>query len=822
MISRFDDRKIQLSSPDNLRFEQIRDAFGIPGIRASHFLESLPFCGQDVSAGTENELQTAVLGKRENVDLAITIESSNYYANIVKRALTGDSPRNVITELEKYLEQQNQERLWENSWVRFPVDALSEYALKIMNSDLLSNRSNPLSEKRSDSEKFFCVSCGSSFIRTPVSYLLKLALADAIGSQPEQHSLFFDTGEKLLDHFLNDNTSPETFSFHVVRHSSQTSIGTLLAREAHRRNLLTQLLILYANRKFRLDDQGQKAIVYFSPHPPVRQKELNECISDSFYRELFMSPCLSGWDEGEAKCNYMSLCHETMSRSQMNAVAKMRDAGIITRNLVVLPTVSNISLANNGVHISIGSQKLTTIYDEIEKKFGNSSEKLLGDLVIKVIEHFLPLFVGTYSAAPYRIDYSDFHPERILGFLPHQLDFTHLRMLWRRWKKKASISIFGSPITPFGIKSLDHALSAIFRTKGDFVHDYRLIDYLVCLMSTDRSPALDGKTGNEQRLKKDLESLGVFDSRMSLYLLYRLREISRHGYSGFEGRHYSLFEDLETDMADAANLQILLTALAFRYIFEGRVNHNKIPDDPFIESERRQIFFCVAVGIPTFYVSENSSNVFLAELVKKTDDLRYSRRYRGYIRVLTSQYLKALFDTVIEEGSGLIEMMGLKNSIDDLKLRLESPQHHSAQGKLTKGILSELNSTDALKISAREFNLAAEKYYRNTLREKCLRSGLDLMEQELSQLDSQIESCDAKIKFALKTLINGHSPVGFLSSVKNRLITEEIDVDHLRKVINLVLLLEANDNSKTQNQMRSDSRNENVNESIHSQRYGTA
>ena len=822
MKSRSNDRNSPLSGPGDFRFEQIRAAFGIPGIRSSHFLESLPFCGQDVTAGTENELQTAVLGKRENVDLAITIDSSNYYANIAKRTLTGDSPRNVITELEKYLEHQNQENLWENSWVRFPVDALSKYALEILNLDLLSNRSNPLSKKRSDSEKFFCVSCGSAFIRTPVSYLLKLALADAIGSQPEQHNLFLETGEKLLNHFLNDNTSPETFSFHVVRHSSQTSIGTLLAREAHRRNLLTQLLILYANRKFRLEEYGQKAVVYFSPHPPVRQKELNECISDSFYRELFMSPCLSGWDEGEAKCNYMSLCHQTMSRSQMNAVAKMRDAGIITRNLVVLPTVSNISLANNGTHISIGSQKLTRNYEQIDKKLGNSSEKLLGDLVIKVIEHFLPLFVGTYSAAPYRIDYSDFHPEKMLGFLPHQLDFTHLRMLWRRWKKKASISIFGSPMTPFGIKSLDHALSVIFRTKGDFVHDYRLIDYLVCLMSTDRSPALDGKAGNEQRLKKDLESLGVFDSRMSLYLLYRLREISRHGYSGFEGRHYSLFEDLETDMANAADLQILLTALAFKYIFEGRVNHNKIPDDPFVESERRQIFFCVAVGIPTFYVWENTSNVFLAEIVKKTDYLRYSRRYRGYLRVLTSQYLKVLFDTVIESGSGLIEMMGLENAMGELRLRLESPQHYSAQGKLTKGILSELDSTNALKVSAREFNLAAEKYYRNTLREKCLRSGLDLMEQELSQLDSQIESCDPKIKYALATLTKEHSSVGFLSSVKNQLITEEIDVDRLRKVINLVLLLEANDNSKIENQIRSDSHNQDVYESIHNQRYGTA
>jgi hypothetical protein len=37
------------------------------------------------------------------------------------------------------------------------------------------------------------------------------------------------------------------------------------------------------------------------------------------------------------------------------------------------------------------------------------------------MEHFLPLFVGSYSAAPCRIGFRDFHPESALGFLPHEL-----------------------------------------------------------------------------------------------------------------------------------------------------------------------------------------------------------------------------------------------------------------------------------------------------------------------------------------------------------------------------------------------------------------
>ena len=89
-------------------------------------------------------------------------------------------------------------------------------------------------------------------------------------------------------------------------------------------------------------------------------------------------------------------------------------------------------------------------------------------------------------------------------------------MIWRRWKKKANLKIFGQPITPFGPQWLDRTLSKIFQLQGDFVPDFRLMDYPVALMSTDQSPALDGRIGNDQRLKKDLADLGVFDPNMAL------------------------------------------------------------------------------------------------------------------------------------------------------------------------------------------------------------------------------------------------------------------------------------------------------------------
>ena len=170
------------------------------------------------------------------------------------------------------------------------------------------------------------------------------------------------------------------------------------------------------------------------------------------------------------------LCHQVLSRSQFNAVAKLREAGIIANDLIVLPSLSNVSLANNGVHISMGSRLLDRRL-RCRDGFVAQDEKRLGDLAIKIYEHFLALFVGTYTAAPYRIAFDQFHPERLLSFLPHELDFTHLRLLWREWKEKAQLRLCGRPLTPYGPRSIDTLIAKLFRLRGDCVPDARLLTY---------------------------------------------------------------------------------------------------------------------------------------------------------------------------------------------------------------------------------------------------------------------------------------------------------------------------------------------------------
>lgn len=101
-------------------------------------------------------------------------------------------------------------------------------------------------------------------------------------------------------------------------------------RETSVRFVLVQLLTAYAGIKLGLKENKQQVRVYFASHTSHRQRLFNNLIPDSLYRSLFMSPCLSGWNMGQEKMAYMHLCHRVLSRSRMNALTKLRDAGIIT------------------------------------------------------------------------------------------------------------------------------------------------------------------------------------------------------------------------------------------------------------------------------------------------------------------------------------------------------------------------------------------------------------------------------------------------------------------------------------------------------------
>jgi len=749
------------------------DSLGVRRLGMHIDIASLPFAPGDASGGTENELQAEVSGPVNQVDLPVMLRRSRYFANLAKHVAKDEAPRQIVNQLERYLADDN--RVWENSWVRLPRKSLSSFANEVLEKDLRNGHTR--GQRRSDYDRFLFATSWGEWLRVPVSYLLKLSLADVLGRQPAPSPALRTTALRLFEHFANDLTSPETHSFYIVNPSRET-LGKSIAREMGTRFLLTHLLIEWSNKVLGLESLGQKARVHFSPHAPMRQRELNDCISDSFYCELFVSPCLSGWDDGQLKHEYMRLAYRTTSRSRINAVVKLRDAGLIPNNLVVLPNTSSVALANNGTHLSLGSKRISQALADRNGSFNEAHEKYIGDLVIKILEHFLPLFVGIYTAAPMRLAFKDLHPELALGFLPHALDYTHLRMLWRHWKRKAHLRFWRQPISPFGVSWLDTIISTSFRVSGDLVPDYRLIDFPVAWLCTESVSALDGSIDNVSRLKLDLEAMGVSDRRLKFYMPISLREFESMGFSGFEGRHYSVFESFENDFAGASNLQQLITILAFKYALSGTYQHRSLPDDPSSESERRLPFFYAALGLPAFNVRANTRNDFLRRAVSLTRATTPSR-HRNYLRVSLPEYLLALLRIIETDAADIVELLRMQDSLKDLRERIVNPAHRADQTML-RNITGKSDPKAALGMRARDFNLTAEGYYRDTLKRRLLREGLQLALNKLS---------DADIRGGLSLLVADLDVPSSLTALETSLLQDRLSQTELNALIRILIAL---------------------------------
>jgi hypothetical protein len=754
-------------------------------------LGDLAFGPGDVTAGSEDELQAVVLGNAESCDLPIAIRESRFYRNLTKRISSGEAPRQTYLEIQQFLSETA--CVWENSWIRFPEDRLSAHALEVFHADLGLKSWQGRKPRRADTSRYVFEQAGESWIRIPISYGLKLALADVVGSQPHMPQRLREEANRLLHHFSNDNTSPETTSFHVTVSSPDHSIGEEVARESSRRFLFTTLLMSWANQRFGLADNGQMGMVYHGPNPPIRQTELSSCISDAFYRELFMSPCLSGWDDGEAKSEYMHLCHQVLTRSQLNCVAKLREAGIIANNLIVLPSFSNVSLANNGIHISMGSRSLSRALQAREPVQAGRDEKRLGDLAIKIFEHFLPLFVGTYSASPYRIDFAQFHPERLLAFLPHELDFTHLRLMWREWKEKANLRILGRPVTPYGPLWIDRAMSGLFRLRGDLVPDYRLINYPVAWLATEHESALDGQPGNTARLATELDQLGIVDRRMSFYMPLRLRQLETVSFSGFEARYYSLFPSYDRDMAPATDLQQLLLAIAYRMAQCGSINHAEIPDDPTSESERRQPFFFSAAGLPAFYVHQRTRNELMRRILRYCTKTRSSWRHPDYLRVSIRDYRHALLAFLSETAAETIEHLQATLLLSDLRWRLADKRMRASE-RLTSGILEAAGEQDAMVLNATDFNRAAEKHYREQMRQAQLAEAMSHLREDLEHTRAH---GDPELNAMMRCGVRVQDPVRFLDASGDRLAKEELSISEISSMLSLLLIFSAADHERS-------------------------
>src|SRR5262245_56249738 len=116
-------------------------------------IESLPFSASDITAGSESELQTVVVGAKDSVDLPLQIERSNSYDKISRHIASAETPRRAGAAIERYLND-NREQVWENSWARFPRRLLSAFAQQTFQSDLLADKRDHRRGLRADVDRF--------------------------------------------------------------------------------------------------------------------------------------------------------------------------------------------------------------------------------------------------------------------------------------------------------------------------------------------------------------------------------------------------------------------------------------------------------------------------------------------------------------------------------------------------------------------------------------------------------------------------------------------------------------------------------------------
>jgi hypothetical protein len=136
----------------------------------------------------------------------------------------------------------------------------------------------------------------------------------------------------------------------------------------------------------------------------------------------------------------------------------------------------------------------------------------------------------------------------------------------------------------------------------------------------------------------------------------------------------------------------------------------------------------------------------------------------------------------------LIEMFGLRETVDDLKSRLDDPANLSAAGKLTRGILEDTGLRSPMRMKAEEFNHQAERYYRDALRRRHTAEAFEFLIDDLRALEKRSARVDGAVRKALRDCLKGRDAAEMAERLRSRVVADEATEDELRSLINLTLL----------------------------------
>jgi len=83
-----------------------------------------------------------------------------------------------------------------------------------------------------------------------------------------------------------------------------------------------------------------------------------------------------------------------------------------------------------------------------------------------------------------------------------------------------------------------------------------------------------------------------------------------------------------------------------------------------------------------------------------------------------------------------------------------------------RSILEELNALSPMQVSGKEFNQAAEHYYRTALRRKYREEGLSFLEEDIWTLDARWAGENGTYGEEVRFALQDRSPLDFLLTVK--------------------------------------------------------
>jgi signal transduction histidine kinase len=167
--------------------------------------------------------------------------------------------------------------------------------------------------------------------------------------------------------------------------------------------------------------------------------------------------------------------------------------------------------------------------------------------------------------------------------------------------------------------------------------------------------------------------------------------------------------------------------------------------------------------------------------------VRSSHRYSGYNRIYNIEYRRALLDIIRNDAADIIEMLGMRETIRDLGYRINEPDHFSAAGKLTRGILNQAHAKSPMNLQADTFNLAAEKYYRTVLREQHIREAFDILREDIVKLDQAVSGISHEMRNLLHSILQGKNPASFMETAQSEVILGTTEPQTLEKLVYLIL-----------------------------------